>query len=79
MDLLLPRCAATLGGGHMCEGQPTHGVRGSDDDHPNPESFSENLRQRMPMSRKIHLVVRNNTLKLARRKPCCGNHGEPGC
>jgi hypothetical protein len=39
----------------------------------------ENLRQPMPLGRKVKLVLRNNWTKLRTRSDCCGNHGEPGC
>jgi hypothetical protein len=39
----------------------------------------QNLRQPMPLSRKVMLVVRNNWIKVRTRSSCCGNHGEPGC
>jgi hypothetical protein len=39
----------------------------------------QNLRQPMPMGRKIKLVLRNSLTKLNTRSSCCGNYGEPGC
>jgi hypothetical protein len=39
----------------------------------------DNLRQAMPLRRKLHLYVRNNWTKIRTRSSCCGNHGEPGC
>jgi len=39
----------------------------------------ENLRQPMPLCRKLRLFLRNNWIKLRTRSDCCGNHGEPGC
>jgi hypothetical protein len=38
-----------------------------------------NLRQPMPLGRKLYLFMRNNWLKIRTRSSCCGNHGEPGC
>jgi hypothetical protein len=39
----------------------------------------ENLRQPMPIGRKLYLFLRNNWIKVRTRSTCCGNHGEPGC
>jgi hypothetical protein len=39
----------------------------------------QNLRQPMPLGRKIKLILRNNWIKLRTRSSCCGNYGEPGC
>jgi hypothetical protein len=39
----------------------------------------QNLRQPMPLRRKIRLFLRNNWLKIRTRSDCCGNYGEPGC
>ncbi|HIL31446.1 MAG TPA: hypothetical protein EYG27_07925 [Dehalococcoidia bacterium] len=38
-----------------------------------------NLKQPIPLWRKLQLVVRNNFIKLRARKGCCGNFNEPGC
>jgi hypothetical protein len=47
--------------------------------HGTPSEALENLRQPMPLRRKLHLFLRNNWLKIRTRSDCCGNHGEPGC
>ncbi len=47
--------------------------------HGTPQESLENLRQPMPLRRKLRLVLRNNWTKLRTRSSCCGNHGEPGC
>jgi hypothetical protein len=39
----------------------------------------DNLRQPMPLGRKMKLMVRNNWRKVRTRSDCCGNYGEPGC
>lgn len=44
-----------------------------------PGETLENLRQPMPLSRKLYLVVRNNWRKVRTLSDCCGNYGEPGC
>lgn len=49
------------------------------DRQPSMSDTLENLRQPMPLGRKIHLFLRNNWIKLRTGSSCCGNHGEPGC
>jgi hypothetical protein len=39
----------------------------------------DNLRQPLPLHRRLRLFVRNNWIKLRTRSDCCGNYGEPGC
>ena len=39
----------------------------------------ENLRQPMPLARKLRLLLANNFTKIRTLKGCCGNHGQPGC
>ena len=54
----------------MTEGKPRYGT------------FSEyftNLNQPMLFDKKIRLLVRNLSIRIIRRKLCCGHHGEPGC
>lgn len=48
---------------------------------PNPSSNAalRNLRQPMPLAKKLKLVARNTTIKITRRQHCCGHPGEPGC
>jgi hypothetical protein len=46
---------------------------------PNPNAALRNLRQPMPVGRKVRLVVRNTALRFVRLKSCCGHPGEPGC
>ncbi len=41
--------------------------------------FLENLKQPLPLGKKISLFIRNNILKIVRMKSCCGHPGEPGC
>jgi hypothetical protein len=47
--------------------------------HGTPREVLENLRQPMPLKRKLYLILRNNWIKIRTRSTCCGNHGEPGC
>jgi hypothetical protein len=46
---------------------------------PDPQAFLRNLRQPMPLGRKIRLVVKNTSIKFRYRQSCCGHPGEPGC
>ena len=46
---------------------------------PDPQAFLRNLRQPMPLGKKITLVMRNTALKFKTRTGCCGHPGEPGC
>jgi hypothetical protein len=38
-----------------------------------------NLAQPGPWGWKFRRFVANTSLKIARRQPCCGHPGEPGC
>jgi hypothetical protein len=44
-----------------------------------PSEYFQNMRQPMPLARKIKLVLRNNAIKVRTGSTCCGNYGEPGC
>jgi hypothetical protein len=44
-----------------------------------PGAFFLNLRQPMPLRRKVRLTVRNEWTKFSTLAPCCGHPGEPGC
>jgi len=57
----------------MCSGNET------DRPSPDPRAALRNLRQPMPLGRKIGLVVRNGVIKIKTRSSCCGHPGEPGC
>ena len=46
---------------------------------PSPAASWRNLKMPMPLGRKIRLVVRNTSIKIKTRQPCCGHPGEPGC
>jgi len=41
--------------------------------------FILNLRVKMPLCRKLYLVLRNTGIKIRKRQDCCGHPGEPGC
>jgi hypothetical protein len=43
------------------------------------DAFLANMRQPMPLGRKIWLTLRNTSRKVFRLKSCCGHPGEPGC
>ncbi len=49
------------------------------DGRPNAKDVFGNLRARMPLGRKIRLLIKNSALKLIKMRNCCGNRGEPGC
>lgn len=51
----------------------------SENRHGTVSETLQNLRQPMPLGRKVELVLRNNWIKLRTRSDCCGNYGEPGC
>jgi hypothetical protein len=44
-----------------------------------PSEVLQNLRQPMPLGRKIKLVLKNTWIKISHRSDCCGHYGEPGC
>jgi hypothetical protein len=44
-----------------------------------PRSIRDNLRQPMPIWRKVRLICSNSLIKLWTRRGCCGNYGQPGC
>jgi hypothetical protein len=51
----------------------------ADHRHGSPSETLENLRQPMPLGRKLYLIARNYWLKIRTGSTCCGHHGEPGC
>lgn len=46
---------------------------------PSLRAFFSNMSAPMPFYRKLHLVFRNNLIKIWKRQDCCGHPGEPGC
>jgi hypothetical protein len=46
---------------------------------PSFSSFITNMDAPIPLPRKLWLLTRNVSLRLIRRRDCCGHHGEPGC
>jgi hypothetical protein len=50
-----------------------------DQPHGTPRETWANLRQPMPLGRKLRLIARNTWIKIRTRSDCCGNYGEPGC
>jgi hypothetical protein len=44
-----------------------------------PRETLKNLRQPMPLARKLQLFLQNNLTKIRTGSTCCGNYGEPGC
>jgi hypothetical protein len=47
--------------------------------HGTPNRYLANLRQPMPLGRKLSLIARNMWLRIWKRQTCCGHYGEPGC
>jgi hypothetical protein len=46
---------------------------------PRPSDYMANLREPMPLGRKLRLIAHNTWRKMRGLTPCCGHHGEPGC
>ncbi|GEM_PF-369162 len=46
---------------------------------PTVRAFFTNMSVSMPAGRKLKLVLRNQSIKIFRRRNCCGHPGEPGC
>ncbi|KPJ98183.1 MAG: hypothetical protein AMJ60_09185 [Desulfobacterales bacterium SG8_35] len=46
---------------------------------PNVKDVVSNLAKPMPLTKKLSLLIKNNTYKLVKFKNCCGHPGEPGC
>ncbi len=46
---------------------------------PNVKDVVSNLSKPMPLTKKLSLLIKNNTYKLVNFKNCCGHPGEPGC
>ncbi|NPV07749.1 MAG: hypothetical protein HPY83_07270 [Anaerolineae bacterium] len=53
----------------MCDGQH----------RPTVSATWENLKQPMPLGRKLRLVAKNLWIRVRTGSACCGNYGEPGC
>ncbi|MGI6206932.1 MAG: hypothetical protein ACOYEW_01850 [Anaerolineae bacterium] len=53
----------------MCDGQHRTDWRATWD----------NLRQPMPLGRKLRLLAQNLWIRVKTRSACCGHAGEPGC
>ena len=56
-----------------------HGGSASSKRHPSTRAVFTNMKVKMPLHRKLHLVFRNNWIKISKRQDCCGHLGEPGC
>ena len=46
---------------------------------PSPSKAWANLRQPMPISRKLRLIGQNWAIRFRKRQDCCGHPGQPGC
>ncbi len=53
----------------MCDGH----------ERPSMSDTWANLKQPMPLGKKLRLVVKNTWIKIRTTSTCCGNFGEPGC
>jgi hypothetical protein len=61
----------------MCS--PNGGDHSSDEQRSSPSESLANWRQPGPLGWKIQRTLVNTWIKVARRQPCCGHSGEPGC
>ena len=43
------------------------------------QAFSNWNNSNYTLAERTRLTIKNNAIKLRTGKPCCGNHGEPGC
>ena len=48
-------------------------------ERPDLKTVIDNLKQSLPIRRKILLFIKNSLIKITRLKSCCGHPGEPGC
>ena len=46
---------------------------------PSLRAVFTNMKAKMPLRRKLYLLLRNNWIKIRTRQNCCGHLGEPGC
>ncbi len=46
---------------------------------PSISDYFTNLKQPMPLRKKMTRLTVNISRRVILRKTCCGNHGEPGC
>ena len=46
---------------------------------PNIKDAVSNISKPMPLTKKLTMLIKNNTFKLLNLKNCCGHPGEPGC
>jgi hypothetical protein len=49
------------------------------EERPSAAAVVSNLRQPMPLGKKLRLIARNYWIRLVKRQGCCGHPGEPGC
>lgn len=48
-------------------------------ERPDIKTAIDNLKQSLPIGKKIGLLIKNSLIKITRLKSCCGHPGEPGC
>ena len=46
---------------------------------PSLRAYFTNLRQPMPLPRKVFLLIRNAGRRITTMSNCCGHPGQPGC
>ena len=56
-----------------------HNNQSMEEHHGHTSPLIANLRQPMPLWRKVRMVLANNLIKIKSRRNCCGNLGQPGC
>ena len=44
---------------------------------PNLKSAMDNLRQTLPLRKKVSLFIKNSLIKITGLKSCCGHRGQP--
>ncbi len=49
------------------------------EERPDMKKVLNNLKQPIPIKRKVYLFLKNNLSKITKLKSCCGHPGEPGC
>jgi hypothetical protein len=48
-------------------------------ERPDIKTAIDNLKQSLPIGKKIGLLIKNSLIKITTLRSCCGHPGEPGC
>jgi hypothetical protein len=48
-------------------------------ERPDLRTAINNLKQPLPIGKKMGLFIKNSIIKITRLKSCCDHPGEPGC